>query len=345
MQVEWDKFWCKVLFKEFIKHFRKMTDEQIANDIRKSMDDLEDMVQGSGSFGSKMVEWAAGRAEQYPFASENGKKGGRPRKNSKSTATGNDQVPADAATREGAEVTHSAGNGVVPEPTNVCKNAEEGGTRKDPLNMATVRKNGTLESGTSSANIHGPARPQKTGAGASAPLLISPLENRAPSPTIANRSDKKQPVNIGAAAPAPHPFEPLDCHNREPQAPSPEASHISGDVLNLAYAGEFGNVRLTQEQYAQLGIKFGNQQKLNRAIDSLSCQIENGEKNPQNHYAELVKWASYRDDMEEKEELRASSAPHYETVSEHNARIVRESDAWIHEYCQQQKKNRKAVNG
>lgn len=78
------------------------------------------------------------------------------------------------------------------------------------------------------------------------------------------------------------------------------------DVLNLAYAGEFGNVRLTQEQYAQLGIKFGNQMKLNRAIDSLSCQIENGEKNPQNHYAELVKWANYRDDMDERKEEEAS---------------------------------------
>ena len=146
---------------------------------------------------------------------------------------------------------------------------------------------------------------------------------------------------IGAAAPVP-PLGSLDCHNREPLAPSPEASHISGDVLNLAYSGEFGNVRLTQEQYNQLGIKFGNQQKLNRAIDSLSCQIENGEKNPANHYAELVKWASYRDDMEEKEELRASSAPHYETVSEHNARIVRESDKWIDEYYAQK---RKAANG
>jgi hypothetical protein len=77
-------------------------------------------------------------------------------------------------------------------------------------------------------------------------------------------------------------------------------------VLNLAYAGEFGNVRLTQEQYAQLGIKFGNQQKLNRAIDSLSCQIENGEKNPANHYAELVKWANYRDDMDERKEEEES---------------------------------------
>ena len=84
------------------------------------------------------------------------------------------------------------------------------------------------------------------------------------------------------------------------------ARSVAVDVLNLAYAGEFGNVRLTQEQYAQLGIKFGNQQKLNRAIDSLSCQIENGEKNPQNHYAELVKWASYREDMDERKEEEAS---------------------------------------
>ena len=88
--------------------------------------------------------------------------------------------------------------------------------------------------------------------------------------------------------------------------PSPPVRSGAVDVLNLAYAGEFGNVRLTQEQYAQLGIKFGNQQKLNRAIDSLSCQIENGEKNPQNHYAELVKWANYRDDMDERKEEEAS---------------------------------------
>ena len=79
-----------------------------------------------------------------------------------------------------------------------------------------------------------------------------------------------------------------------------------GDVLSLAYSGEFGNVRLTQEQYAELGIRFGNQQKLNRAIDSLSCLIENGEKNPQNHYAELVKWANYREDMYERKEEEAS---------------------------------------
>lgn len=131
----------------------------------------------------------------------------------------------------------------------------------------------------------------------------------------------------------------------DPFPPARQSSAKSGDVLSMAYSGEFSNVILTQAQYNELGIKFGNQQKLNRAIDSLSCKIENGETNPRNHYAELVKWAAYRDDMEEAEEVKAAKLPHYETVSEHNARIVQESDAWIHEYCQQQKKNRKSANG
>ena len=82
----------------------------------------------------------------------------------------------------------------------------------------------------------------------------------------------------------------------------PPVRQSEPDVMSLAYSGEFQNVRLTQEQYAELGIKFGNQQKLNRAIDSLSCKLENGETNPRNHYAELVKWASYREDMEEQKE-------------------------------------------
>lgn len=83
MVVPWDKFWCRVLFKEFIKHFRKLNDDQIVRDIRQSMDDLEDMVDDTDTFGSQMVRWANERAEE-PFATaarENGKKGGRPRKN------------------------------------------------------------------------------------------------------------------------------------------------------------------------------------------------------------------------------------------------------------------------
>lgn len=81
-----DRFWAKVLFRDFIRHYRKMTPEERAEDIEKSMDALEDLDETGSSFGSKMVFWATHRAENYPQASENGKKGGRPRKDKESTA-------------------------------------------------------------------------------------------------------------------------------------------------------------------------------------------------------------------------------------------------------------------
>lgn len=81
-----DRFWAKVLFRDFIRHYRKMTPEERAEDIEKSMDALEDLDETGSSFGSKMVFWATHRAENYPQASENGKKGGRPRKDNESTA-------------------------------------------------------------------------------------------------------------------------------------------------------------------------------------------------------------------------------------------------------------------
>ena len=76
-----DRFWAKVLFSKFIKHYRKMTPEQKVADIDASMDALEDLDDTGDSFGAKMVRWSMERVDQYPMASENGKKGGRPRKN------------------------------------------------------------------------------------------------------------------------------------------------------------------------------------------------------------------------------------------------------------------------
>ena len=101
-----DIFWCRVYFKAFIKHFRKMSDEEIVKDIRQSMDDLEDLVGDTDTFGSQMVRWANGRADE-PFATaarENGKKGGRPRKDKESTAG--------APTREDGESKSGSGNAV-----------------------------------------------------------------------------------------------------------------------------------------------------------------------------------------------------------------------------------------
>lgn len=108
-----DRFWAKVLFKEFIRHYRKLDDAQIVADVRKSMDDLEDLVDDADSFGSKMVRWSMERADQ-PFATaarENGKKGGRPRKNSVEDGarrTGADSLRSDC---------HSAPVRSLPMPT------------------------------------------------------------------------------------------------------------------------------------------------------------------------------------------------------------------------------------
>lgn len=57
-------FWARVFFTEFIRHFRKMTDEEIITDIRQSMDDLEEMNDSGNSLGSNMVRWAQERIEE-----------------------------------------------------------------------------------------------------------------------------------------------------------------------------------------------------------------------------------------------------------------------------------------
>ena len=196
-----DIFWCRVFFKAFIKHFRKMSDEEIVKDIRQSMDDLEDLVGDTDTFGSQMVRWANGRADD-PFATaarENGKKGGRPRKDKESTAG--------APTRE------------------------DGEDRKSGT-PATISQDASTRKGEDDSKVP-------------------------PSCTVSS----KEPV-----------------------------------VLNLAYSGEFGNVTLTQEQYNSLLQKFGNKTACDRAIDSLSAKLENGELKAKSHYAVLVKWANYRND-------------------------------------------------
>lgn len=97
-----DRFWAKVLFSQFIKHYRKMTPEQKVADIDASMDALEDLDDTGDSFGAKMVRWSMERVNQYPQAIENGKKGGRPRKNQETTA--------DAPTREDGDVSATDSN-------------------------------------------------------------------------------------------------------------------------------------------------------------------------------------------------------------------------------------------
>ena len=123
MTVSQDRFWAKVLFKEFIRHYRKLTNEQIVADVLQSMDDLEDLVEDSGSFGSKMVRWSIERADEPAAIArrENGKKGGRPKKSPQDAPNGNAGVDM-----------YDAGNGAASKsPTSCDTLTADGDTRED----------------------------------------------------------------------------------------------------------------------------------------------------------------------------------------------------------------------
>lgn len=143
-----DRFWAKVLFKEFIRHYRKLDDAQIVADVRKSMDDLEDLVDDADSFGSKMVRWSMERADQ-PFATaarENGKKGGRPKKSPQDAPNGNAGVDM-----------YDAGNGAASKSPTSCDTFTADASTREGEDERDHRGNtGTLESSTS-ANIYGDA--------------------------------------------------------------------------------------------------------------------------------------------------------------------------------------------
>lgn len=205
-------------------------------------------------------------------------------KNTEGAANGNN---ADCSAQRESDVSDST---TAFECLGSARPSTDGDTRKDSRNITGSSNGASLESATSVENPFNEALDSRRGCNTGrAPSVARPGTDKI-SGISAQKNDQRRAGGIS----------PLSF------SPNPPARSGAVDVLNLAYAGEFGNVVLTQEQYAQLGIKFGNQQKLNRAIDSLSCQIENGERNPQNHYAELVKWANYRDDMDERKEEESS---------------------------------------
>ena len=149
-----DRFWAKVLFKEFIRHYRKLDDAQIVADVRKSMDDLEDLVDDADSFGSKMVRWSMERVDQ-PFATaarENGKKGGRPKKSPQDAPNGNAGVDM-----------YDAGNGAASKsPTSCDTFTADGDIREDSQakpDGSAITRNETraIDALGPSANIYGDA--------------------------------------------------------------------------------------------------------------------------------------------------------------------------------------------
>ena len=82
--------------------------------------------------------------------------------------------------------------------------------------------------------------------------------------------------------------------------------------------GKFGNVYLTDDEYAELGLAVGNQNELNAIIDALGASLEDGSRTSTNHYATLTKWVQYRKDKDKEKEERQNA--NNETYAEREGR-------------------------
>lgn len=85
--------------------------------------------------------------------------------------------------------------------------------------------------------------------------------------------------------------------------------------------GKFGNVYLTDDEYAELGLAVGNQNELNAIIDALGASLEDGSRTSTNHYATLTKWVQYRKDKEKEKEEQQNT--NNETFAEREGRRQR----------------------
>ena len=85
--------------------------------------------------------------------------------------------------------------------------------------------------------------------------------------------------------------------------------------------GKFGNVYLTDDEYAELGLAVGNQNELNAIIDALGASLEDGSRTSTNHYATLTKWVQYRKDKDKEKEERQNA--NNETYAEREGRRQR----------------------
>ena len=149
-----NSFWARVFYTEFIKHFRKMTDAEIAADIRESMDALEDLDGSGKSFGALMVNSSNNgieynRKQRIEAGSKGGKaraekfKSGSRHRESRDESTTSCDVQTDAGSGNASgERTPSENNGCTLESaTSVCtKNLKKKKCRQIEIGRASCRE-------------------------------------------------------------------------------------------------------------------------------------------------------------------------------------------------------------
>lgn len=93
--------------------------------------------------------------------------------------------------------------------------------------------------------------------------------------------------------------------------------------------GTFANVYLSQDEYNEVMRLVGNLNSTREMVDSLSAKLEDGSITSSNHYATLVYWANYRKSHAEKDADGDGFGRRYETVSEHNMRVLHQGIEFV----------------
>ena len=132
------------------------------------------------------------------------------------------------------------------------------------------------------------------------------------------------------SAPRPEP-------ERRPAAPQQQPRQQAQPVAQKAAVkkpgqivwGTFENVYLSQDEYNEVMRLVGNLNSTREMVDSLSAKLEDGSITSSNHYATLVYWANYRKSHAEKDADGDGFGRRYETVSEHNMRVLHQGIEFV----------------
>lgn len=277
-------YWAKVLFCEFIRHYRKLDDAAIVADVKQSMDDLEDKIPGENSFGAKMVRWSNERVE---FNRETrGKKGGRPRK----------QIFDQETNHPGAQPLSAPGQHSTPVPVSASGNAAVGGLltpwegpgtgerfdqgpdkradagiRKDPDASATVR----------AQNLDGDAATREGAEAAASGFATSPSDiQRRPGKSAGSSRERSCSLLGGSERGA-------DGLQESAVRLSPGAKRAEPKLPH----GSAGNVMMTATEMERLVSEFGD---VGQLVEEMSDYLLLHPNKYRSHYAALRNWCRRR---------------------------------------------------
>ena len=277
------------------------------------------LITGDYYKSERARDLAEAAEKDYKIHSENGKKGGRPKKLTAAAATreGADVLytresgccahttgcdhSQEAPTRKAGDESSDAGNGAALKYATSCDPlTADGDIREDSLNVTDGSNAALLESSTSANHYDQEASP--AGAGAN---LDSTQTNKRPDASsgnaegvITNGSTISRNVSRAACTSAPS-GQTIDTADTLDKA---GAGGISPEVVEQAsslpapsrpvkrHHGEFGNVLLTDDEFRKLCEKCADADSLITELDQY-IESQGKTKKYKSHYATLLNWS------------------------------------------------------